>query len=50
VNNIVHIHGTKDFILPFRFIKANVSIKKGGHLMTLNKAEELNKIIRKLIS
>lgn len=44
--NIFHIHGTSDRILPFRFVNCNSTIKKGGHFMTLNKADELNKILR----
>ena len=44
--NIVHIHGTADRILPFRFIDCNFEIKNGGHFMTLNKAEELMQIIK----
>jgi pimeloyl-ACP methyl ester carboxylesterase len=46
ITNIFHIHGTDDRILPFRFVKCNSIIKNGGHLMTLNKADELNSIIR----
>ncbi len=44
--NIFHIHGTSDKILPLSFIKCNSTIKNGGHLMTLNKADELNQILR----
>lgn len=45
--NLFHIHGTSDRILPFRFVKCNSTIRNGGHLMTLNKADELNNILRK---
>ena len=44
--NIFHIHGTSDRILPLSFIKCNSTIKNGGHLMTLNKADELNQILQ----
>ena len=44
--NIFHIHGTSDRILPLNFIKCNVNIENGGHLMTLNKADELNQILK----
>lgn len=44
--SLYHIHGTSDRILPLRFVNCNVRIKNGGHLMTLNKADELNKILR----
>jgi len=43
--NLKHIHGGGDRILPLRFIKADKIIKKGGHLMTLNQAEEISKEI-----
>lgn len=44
--NTFHIHGTKDRILPLSFVDCNVTIKNGGHLMTLNKSEELTNILR----
>lgn len=43
--NAIHIHGTADKLLPFRTVKADISIKNGGHLMTLDKFDELNLII-----
>lgn len=47
--NLFHIHGTSDRILPLSFVNCNTTIKYGGHLMTLNKPEELNRIIKQLI-
>lgn len=47
--NLKHIHGTLDRILPFRFVSANVKIDGGGHFMTINKVNKLNREIRKLI-
>lgn len=47
--NIFQIHGTSDRIFPISFVKSKVKIKNGGHLMILNKADELNKIIRQLL-
>ena len=44
--NIYHIHGTSDKILPITFVKSNLEIKNGGHLITLNKIDELNNILR----
>lgn len=44
--NTFHIHGTSDRILPFKFVNCNSKIKNGGHLMTINKADELNNILR----
>lgn len=47
--NVFHIHGTSDKILPVNFVNCNLKIKNGGHLMTLNKADELNKILQEQI-
>ncbi|MFN9999348.1 MAG: hypothetical protein ACK52X_06985, partial [bacterium] len=46
IKNIFHIHGTSDRILPLSFVRCNSTIKNGGHLMTLNKSDELNEILR----
>jgi pimeloyl-ACP methyl ester carboxylesterase len=43
--NLYHIHGTKDRILPVRFVNCNIKIMGGGHFMTLHKALELSKIL-----
>ncbi len=44
--NILHIHGTGDRILPIKFVDSNIAIKNGGHFMPLNKADELNEILK----
>lgn len=44
--NLFHIHGTKDRILPISFANCDLKIKNGGHLMTLSHAAELSKIIK----
>jgi len=41
----IHIHGTRDELLPFRFTRPTHPIRKGGHLMVLNHSDEINKII-----
>ncbi len=43
--NTFHIHGISDRILPIAFVKCDIKIKKGGHFMTLNQAEELTQIV-----
>ncbi|RFS13691.1 alpha/beta hydrolase [Emticicia sp. C21] len=45
-SNIIHIHGDNDHILPLQCIKSDIVIKGGGHFMTVNKAKELNEILR----
>lgn len=49
VKNVLHIHGTRDRILPKYFVNCDFTIKDGGHLMTLNRADEMNDVIRKLL-
>lgn len=44
--NLVHIHGTGDRILPIRFTEYDIVVKKGGHFMTLNRSDEINRILR----
>jgi pimeloyl-ACP methyl ester carboxylesterase len=48
-NNVTHIHGTKDHILPIRFVKADIQIQDGGHFMLLNKTEEINLLLKDLL-
>ena len=47
--NIFHIHGSADRILPFKFISSPVKIKGGQHLMILNKASEITDVIKAFI-
>jgi pimeloyl-ACP methyl ester carboxylesterase len=48
--NMVHIHGTADKILPMCFVNCHIKIVNGGHFMTLNKAKELDEIVKREIS
>ncbi len=43
-----HIHGNKDRIIPIHNIKADFVIENGGHFMTVNKAEEIERIIKQI--
>lgn len=45
----IHIHGDKDLILPFRNIRNPVRVKGGSHVMLLNQAEEVSRIILEAI-
>lgn len=45
VENIFHIHGDEDRLLPLKNKKVNVIVKDGSHLMVFNRAEEIEKII-----
>ena len=41
----IHIHGTRDEVLPMRFTKPTHIIARGGHLMVMSRAGEINRIL-----
>lgn len=43
---VFHIHGNRDCMLPLMFVKADVVIKGGTHLMVVNKADEISGILQ----
>jgi len=43
--NCIHIHGNNDRIIPIKNIEADFVIENGGHFITVNKANEIEKII-----
>jgi len=49
LENVKHIHGTKDRILPFRKVNCQFEIKEAGHLLTLRNAEEISEILKSII-
>ena len=44
-----HIHGSKDEVLPMRFTKPTHIIPQGGHLMVMNRAREINLILKEVL-
>jgi pimeloyl-ACP methyl ester carboxylesterase len=48
--NLVHVHGSRDEILPKRFIKPTHTIRGAGHLMVMNRASEINAILEKVLT
>lgn len=46
---LTHIHGTKDYILPIRFVRCNVRVKGGRHFMLLSRAEEISGLIHQML-
>lgn len=46
--NILHIHGNDDRVFPIKHIKNCIPIKNGTHVMILNKAKSISKIITDL--
>ncbi|HUQ64936.1 MAG TPA: alpha/beta hydrolase [Flavitalea sp.] len=46
----IHIHGSRDAVLPVRFCRPTHIIKGGGHLMILTRNTEINKILNQFIT
>ena len=49
LSDLIHIHGSNDHLLPNKYVKADYTIQNGGHLMVMNKAEEVNIILEKVL-
>jgi pimeloyl-ACP methyl ester carboxylesterase len=47
---VVHVHGSKDFMLPIRYTRPDYIVKDGGHLIVFNKADEVNKILNDVLA
>ncbi|MDB5209432.1 MAG: hypothetical protein JWQ30_259 [Sediminibacterium sp.] len=47
--NLVHIHGNTDWLLPYRYVKADHTIDQGGHIMIANQAKEIDLLLQKLL-
>jgi hypothetical protein len=48
--NTSHIHGENDRMFPLRNIQPTHVIKKGTHIMILNKADEISACIEQILS
>lgn len=47
---ILHIHGTRDEILPARYTTPTHIIPKAGHLMIMTQPDEVNQILHKALA
>jgi pimeloyl-ACP methyl ester carboxylesterase len=47
--NIIHIHGTADRLLPYRYVKADHAVEGGEHVMIMDRAEEISGLLKELI-
>lgn len=47
LKNIVHIHGNNDEVFPTKHIKQYIEVENGTHIMILNKAKTISKILEK---
>lgn len=43
--DIIHIHGTRDTMFPYRRIKGAIPVPKGTHLMQLTRKEEITALL-----
>ncbi len=48
--NIIHIHGTHDKVLPYKYVKCNRTVQKGEHLMVLEQANIISDILKNIIT
>jgi pimeloyl-ACP methyl ester carboxylesterase len=45
-DNLTHIHGTEDILLPFSRVKADIAVEGGEHLMPLIQPELVSDLLR----
>lgn len=48
--NLLHIHGTADRLLPARYVNADVWIDGGTHFMIVSRAEEISRLLDRVTS
>lgn len=46
---IIHIHGDDDSTIPIKNVSCNYTIKGGSHMMTLTRADEINKLLLEIL-
>jgi pimeloyl-ACP methyl ester carboxylesterase len=44
--NVIHYHGTNDFVFPIKRIKNCITLENATHVMVLTRARELSKLIK----
>ena len=47
--NVFHIHGESDRIFPYRYVREDFSVSRGGHFMIMNRAEYISSLIQRII-
>ncbi|WP_041736486.1 alpha/beta fold hydrolase [Dyadobacter fermentans] len=45
IDNVFHIHGTADKLIPIIIVKPDIVIEDGGHLMIYAQADQISKIL-----
>ncbi len=46
--NVIHIHGTADRLLPYRYVKADYTVAGGEHVMIMDRADEVQALLKTL--
>lgn len=46
---LYHIHGSRDEVLPARFTRPTLLIKKAGHMLVLTNAREINRFLKEVL-
>ncbi len=49
IENIVHIHGDKDLVFPYKYINGCITVKGGTHIMIINRYRWFNEYLPELI-
>jgi pimeloyl-ACP methyl ester carboxylesterase len=47
--SVIHIHGTKDIVLPHRYTRPTHIIPGGSHLMIFDRAREINRVLAEVL-
>ena len=48
-SNVIHIHGTKDNLLPLKYVTADITVENGGHLMIVENASEVSACLKQIV-
>lgn len=49
IGELVHLHGTRDRMIPYQNVSPTHTIEGGSHFMILDRAEEISEIIEKVV-
>lgn len=49
-DKIIHLHGTKDFVLPFENVIPTHVVDKGDHMMVWNKSVAINQLLKDIFN
>jgi len=48
LENLVQVHGKRDRIFPYRYVQPDYTVENSGHLMVMNRAEEVSTLLKEL--